>query len=219
MRRPSALPDRLLPAVAGLLVATPLVATPLVAQSRRAEPATRAGIADVTPYAGVIMFGNYLDGPLGTSVRSRPAPIGGAQLSVAIAPGLSLTGNVGYTSGDLEVGVPILGGVDIGSSSSWIYDAGLELRLPSSSTVAPFLQAGGGAITTRLSGGPVTTTSTNPAFNAGAGLDLSFGRSAALRLQVRDYVARFKSESVAGLEAKGEVSHNIAASAGLRFSF
>jgi hypothetical protein len=214
MRRSLPRPARLLPTVAGLLLATPLVA-----QSRRAEPATRAGIADITPYAGVIMFGNYLDGPLGTSVRSRPAPIGGAQLSVALTPAISLTGNVGYTSGDLEVGAPILGGLRVGSSSSWIYDAGLELRLPSSSTIAPFLQAGGGAITTKLTGGPLSTTSTNPAFNAGAGLDLSFGRSAALRLQVRDYVARYTSEEVAGFEAKGNVSHNIAASAGLRFSF
>ena len=219
MRRTLPRSARLLPAVAGLLVATPLVATPLLAQSRRAESAAKVGVADVTPYAGVILFGNYLDGPLGTSVRSRPAPIGGAQLSVALAPGLALTGNVGYTSGDLEVGAPILGGVRVGSSSSWIYDAGLELRLPTASTIAPFIQAGGGAITTKLSGGPLTTTSTNPAFNAGAGLDLSFGRSAALRLQVRDYVAKYTSEEVAGFEVKGSVSHNIAASAGLRFSF
>lgn len=219
MRRTLPRPVRLVPAVAGLLAASSLTATSLGAQTRRAESAAKVGVADVTPYAGVILFGNYLDGPLGTSVRSRPAPIGGAQLSIALAPGLSITGNVGYTSGDLEVGAPILGGVRVGSSSSWIYDAGLELRLPSASTISPFLQAGGGAITTRLSGGPLTTTSTNPAFNAGAGLDLSFGRSAALRLQVRDYVARYTSEEIAGFEARGRVSHNIAASAGLRFSF
>ena len=203
------------------LAAAVVSAAPLAAQSRTVPATTRAGIVDVTPYAGVMMFGKYLEGPLGTSVRSRPAPIGGAQLSVALAPSVSVIGNVAYSSGDLEVGAPIIGGLDIGSSNSWLYDAGLELRLPSSSgsPIAPFIQGGVGAITTKLSGGPFSTTSTNAAFNAGAGLDLAFGRSAALRLQVKDYIGRYASEKVVGLEARGDVTHNVAASAGLRFSF
>jgi hypothetical protein len=205
---------RLVPALAGVLAAAPLAA-----QAPRPSVSTKPSIADVTPYAGVVMFGNYLDGPLGTSVRSRPAPIGGAQVSLGISPNLSLTGNVGYTSGDLEVGLPILGGVDVGSASSWVYDAGLEYRLPASATLTPFVQAGAGAITTRLSGGPITTTSTNLAGNLGAGVDLSFGRSTALRLQVRDYVAKYRSEEVLGVRASGDVSHNFALSAGLRFAF
>lgn len=211
-----ALPARrgALVAAAGLLAA----ATPALAQSR-AGAVGPAGVAEVTPYAGVILFGSYLDGPLGTRVRSRPAPVAGAQLGVKIAPGVSLVGNVGYSRGDLEVGVPALGGLRVGSSSSWLYDAGVELRLPSASTISPFLQAGGGAITTRLSGGPVTTTSTNPALNAGVGLDLALGRSTGLRVQVKDYVGRFTSESVAGVEARGNVSHNVAASAGFRLVF
>jgi hypothetical protein len=167
------------------------------------------------------MFGNYLDGPLGTNLRSRPAPIGGAQLSVRVAPGIAVVGNVGYTRGDLEVGVPVLGGLRVGSSSSWLYDAGVELRLPSTSAAAfvPFLQAGGGAITTRLASGPVNTTVTNAAFNFGGGLDVSLGGAMGLRLQARDYVSRFSSQEVAGLRARGELSHNIAVSAGLRLAF
>ncbi|MDF1502875.1 outer membrane beta-barrel protein [Roseisolibacter sp. H3M3-2] len=203
-------------ALAGLLIASPLAA-----QSRRPAGATsnHASIADVTPYAGVIMFGNYLDGPLGTSVRSRPAPIGGAQVSLGIAENLSLTGNVGYTSGDLEVGLPILGGVDVGSSSSWLYDAGLEYRIPAGTNLTPFVQAGAGAITTKLSGGPISTTSTNLAGNLGAGVDLAFGRSAALRIGVRDYIAKYRSESVLGVRASGDVAHNFAVSAGVKLSF
>lgn len=214
MRRSPLRPARLLPAAAGLLLATPLLA-----QTRRAEPSSHPSVADVTPYAGVIMFGNYLDGPLGTSVRSRPAPIGGAQVSLAIAPNLSLTGNVGYTRGDLEVGLPILGGLDVGSANSWVYDAGIEYRLPASSTLTPFVQAGAGAITTRLSGGPITTTSTNLAGNLGAGVDLAFGRSTALRIGVRDYIAKWRSEEVLGVRASGDVSHNFAVSAGLKLAF
>jgi hypothetical protein len=201
-------------ALAGLAAAAPLAA-----QTRGAPARNHASIADVTPYAGVIMFGNYLDGPLGTSVRSRPAPIGGAQVSLGIAPNLSLTGNVGYTSGDLEVGLPILGGVDVGSSSSWVYDAGLEYRLPASTNLTPFVQAGAGAITTKLSGGPLSTTSTNLAGNLGAGVDLAFGRSTALRIGVRDYIAKWRSEEVLGARASGDVSHNFAVSAGLRLNF
>jgi hypothetical protein len=204
---------RLVPVAAALLLATPALA------QRAATTTEHASILDVTPYGGVIMFGSYLDGPLGTSVKSRPAPIGGAQVSLGISKNLSLVGNVGYSSGDLEVGLPVLGGIDVGSSSSWLYDAGVELRLPTGSNIAPFVQAGGGAITTKLSGGPVSTTSTNPAFTAGAGVDIGFGRSAALRLQARDYVARYKSQEVVGFAAKGDVTNNIALSAGLRFSF
>lgn len=194
------------------------VASPALAQTRTGS-AERVGAAEVTPYAGVILFGNYLDGPLGTRVRSRPAPVAGAQLGVRVAPGVALVGNVGYSRGDLEVGVPVLGGLRVGSSSTWLYDAGIELRLPSASTISPFLQAGGGAITTRLSGGPVTTTSTNPAFNAGVGLDLGLGRGMGVRLQVKDYIGRFGSGRVAGLEARGDVTHNLAASAGFRLAF
>ena len=212
--RPFSFPSaRLAPIAAAMLVATPALA------QRGPVAPEHASIVDVTPYGGVIMFGSYLDGPLGTSVRSRPAPIGGAQVSLGVSKNLSLIGNVGYSSGDLEVGLPILGGIDVGSSSSWLYDAGVELRLPAGSNIAPFVQAGGGAITTKLSGGPLSTTSTNLAFNAGAGVDVGFGRSAALRLQVRDYVARYKSEEVVGVQARGEVSNNFAVSAGLRFSF
>ena len=209
--RPFSVPSaRLAPIAAAMLVATPALA------QRGPVAPEHASIVDVTPYGGVIMFGSYLDGPLGTNVRSRPAPIGGAQVSLGISKNLSLIGNVGYSSGDLELGLPILGGIDVGSSSSWLYDAGVELRLPTGSNIAPFVQAGGGAITTRLSGGPLSTTSTNLAVNAGAGVDVGFGRSAALRLQVRDYVARYRSEEVVGVRARGEVSNNFAVSAGLR---
>jgi hypothetical protein len=212
--RPVSFPSvRLVPIAAAVLVATPALA------QRGPVAPEHASIVDVTPYGGVIMFGSYLDGPLGTNVRSRPAPIGGAQVSLGLSKNLSLIGTVGYSSGDLEVGLPILGGIDVGSSSSWLYDAGVELRLPTASNIAPFVQAGGGAITTKLNGGPLSTTSTNPAFTAGAGVDVGIGRSAALRLQVRDYVARYKSDEVVGMQARGDVSNNFAVSAGLRFSF
>ena len=223
-RASAAVPPRPAALAAAALLASLGAVAPLAAQrpAATAAPArTAERLADVTPYGGVVLFGNYLDGPLGTNLRSRPAPIGGAQLSVRVAPGVALVGNVGYTRGDLEVGVPVLGGVRVGSSSSWLYDAAVELRLPTTATraFAPFLQAGGGAITTRLASGPLNTTTTNAAFNVGGGLDVSLGSSMALRLQARDYVTRFASQEVAGVQARGDLSHNVAVSAGLRLAF
>src|SRR5687767_294598 len=39
-----------------------------------------ATVARVTPYVGYMQFGNYVDGPLGTSVRNAGAPLYGVQL-------------------------------------------------------------------------------------------------------------------------------------------
>jgi hypothetical protein len=202
-------------AAAGCAVAAlAALAAPLHAQ--RAPLAA----ASLTPYAGYMMFGNYLDGPIGTNVRGAAAPVGGAQLSVQLTPGVALVANGAYSSGDLEIGLPILGGVDVGSRQSWLYDAGVELRMPSAAGgVSPFLQLGAGAITTRLGSAGVKTTSTNAAANAGVGLDLSLGGTLGARVMLKDYVGRFQSEEVAGMKVRGEIGHNVALSAGLRLSF
>ena len=205
----------------GAALGAALVA-PLHAQ-RVPRPASPTPVAEITPYAGYMVFGNYLDGPLGTNVRGAAAPVGGAQLSVRVAPGVALVGNAAYSSGDLEIGVPILGGVDVGSRQSWLYDAGIELRMPGAgqgaTPISPFLQVGAGGITTRLGSAGVKTTSTSAAVNGGLGLDLSLGGTLGARVMVKDYVGRFQSEEVAGMKVRGEIGHNVAASVGLRLSF
>lgn len=213
-------------AVAFTAAATTALAPTAGAQlpPRRAPAAAeRPVLVEVTPYAGALRFGDYFDGPLGTSVRPAVAPVGGAQLGLRLSPNLSLVGNVAYGSSDLQVGVPILGGLRVGTSSSWLYDAGLELRLPlgAGTPVTPFVQVGGGAITTQLSGGPLEVRRTNAAFNAGGGVDVAIGRSLGLRLGVKDYVGRFSLGDVPGLgdAARGPLAHNVALTAGLRFGF
>jgi hypothetical protein len=205
------------------LAALSLLAAPLAAQR---APTTQAkshpSILDVTPYAGYMMFGHYLDGPLGTSVRSANAPVAGAQLGMALSENLSLVGNVAYGSADLQVGVPILGGIDVGTSKHWVYDANLEYRLPTagaSRTLTPFFQAGAGAITTKLQNGILHTSATNAAFNGGAGLDFTLGKGLGARLMVKDYIGRFDAEDETGLPIRGDVTHNVAGSLGLRLSF
>lgn len=198
------------------LAALALAAAPAAAQLGGRGGAPRV---DVTPYAGIISMGNYLDGPLGTSLKTNAAPVAGAQLSVKMIPGISLVGNVAYSSADLKIGVPILGGVHVGSSKSWLYDAGVELRAPSASIgFSPFLQAGAGVISTQLSNSLIDTKTTNKAFNAGVGLDLGLGRGLGARVMVKDYVGRFQTDK-AGVDIKGDVSHNVAGSVGLRLSF
>ena len=103
-------------AVAGLLFAAPLEA--------------QSGSFGITPYAGYMKFGNLVDGPLGTSVQGAAGPVYGAEATLGIAPGLSLVGNLAYASTDLEVGVPVVGGLSFGKSSALLYDAGLRLSVP-----------------------------------------------------------------------------------------
>jgi hypothetical protein len=105
--------------------------SPSAARPTRRGPAAsaRPALIELTPYAGVVRFGTLAEGPLGSSLRPALAPVGGAQAAVHLTPALSLVGNVAYGRGDLQVGVPVLGGIDIGGTSAWLYDAGLEYAL------------------------------------------------------------------------------------------
>src|SRR3979490_3333930 len=73
-------------------------------------------VLHVSPYVGYMVFGNYISGPLGTSLTNAPAPLYGTQVGLSLSPELSLVGNVGYTSSDMKVGIPFLGGVSVGHS-------------------------------------------------------------------------------------------------------
>jgi hypothetical protein len=106
-------------AVAGLLLAAPLEAQN-----------GHSGSFGITPYAGYMRFGNLVDGPLGTSVGGAGGSVYGAEATFGLAPGLALVGNLAYASTDLEIGVPVVGGLSLGKSSTLLYDAALRLSLP-----------------------------------------------------------------------------------------
>src|SRR5215510_9459227 len=127
-------------------------------------------VLHISPYAGAMVFGNYLSGPLGTRLSNKPGLLYGTQVGLSLAPELSLIGNVGYTASDMEVGVPFLGGVSVGHSSMLIYDAGLEYNLGTlrreTMPISPFVQAGVGAIRYNIDAVDVITTqATNLAGN------------------------------------------------------
>jgi len=144
------------------------------------------------------------------------------RLLVPIAKGVSLTGNLAYSSGDLEVGLPILGGVRVGTNKTWMYDAAIELgglTGKQQTGIAPFVQGGVGGITNDISNSLLDTRSTNLAYIAGVGVDVRMTRSIALRLQARDYIGRFDSQEAVGFKVDGNLAHNWALSAGVKLAF
>ena len=196
------------------LVAGLLIAAPLQAQS------ARPGSFGITPYAGYMKFGNLVDGPLGTSVRSASGPVYGAEATLGLMRGLALVGNVAYASTDLEVGVPIVGGLSFGRSSALMYDAALRLSVPLSTgggpAITPFVQAGAGAMRQEIELSPVATHSTNFAYNLGAGVDVPLGSRLGLQLMAKDYIGKFDVREATAIDVDAETAHNWTVSAGLR---
>ena len=196
-------------AVAGLLLAAPLEA-----QSRG------PGSFGITPYAGYMKFGNLVNGPLGTSVRSAAGPVYGAEVTVGMTRGLALVGNVAYASSDLEVGVPVVGGLSLGKSSALLYDAALRLSVPLSATggpaITPFVQAGAGAMRQEIEISPVATHATNFAYNLGAGVDVPLGPRLGLQLMAKDYIGKFDVREATAVNVAGKTTHNWTVGAGVR---
>jgi hypothetical protein len=147
----------------------------------------------------------------------------GTQVGLSLSPNLSLVGNVGYTSGDIRIGIPFLGGISVGNSSMLIYDGGLEYNLGRSKAgtmaLSPFVQAGAGAIRYDINESILKTRATNFAGNIGAGADFAVGRGMAVRVLAKDYIGKFDFKDATGLGISGETAHNFAFSAGLRFDF
>ncbi|HEV8235240.1 MAG TPA: outer membrane beta-barrel protein [Gemmatimonadaceae bacterium] len=204
--------------VAGLVVA---IATSASAQS--APPIASGTAFELTPYAGYMIFGDYLKGPLGTNISNAPGALYGVQLGMKIYPNVSLIGNLGYTSSDVTAGIPFLGGYSIAHSSTLLYDGGLQLDLPLTTTsgfsLKPFAQVGAGAMHYNINASILQTNTTNFAANVGLGADLGLGQSMGLRLMAKDYIGKFNFQDATQLDLQGQTAHNWALSAGLRFNF
>jgi hypothetical protein len=103
--------------VAGVLAALALVAGSAEAQRRTTRlPAATVPGPSISPYAGYMMFGDIIDGPLGTSLTSSSGSVFGIQGNLPLGSVISLVGNVAYSEPDLRFGVPIVGGITFGKS-------------------------------------------------------------------------------------------------------
>jgi len=218
MRAHSFVPPSL---AAGLLALT----LPLAAHAQRSSAAAPAsGLAfEATPYVGYMLFGDYLSGPLGTAVTNAPAPLIGAELGMKITPNLSLVGNLATTSSDIQAGIPLLGSVSVAHSRLVMYDAGLQLAIPVTTTMGtamtPFVQAGAGAMRYDITQSIVNTTATNFAANVGAGVDFAVGRGVGVRVMAKDYIGKFDAQQATYLDVGTNTTNNFAFNAGVRFSF
>jgi hypothetical protein len=200
---------------AGLLAGSLLAAAPA-----RAQVVTNGKAFQATPYAGYMIFGHLADGLLGTSLASANGPLYGAQLAVKLAPSVALVGNVGYANGDVKAGIPFLGGISVAKSSMLLYDAGLQLDIPTAGlALRPFVQAGAGAMHYSITRSALSTSSTNFAANVGLGADIPLGGAAAIRLMAKDYIGKFDFKDATGFDASGSRSNNFAITAGVRLDF
>lgn len=190
-----------------------------LASTAPAQALPRVGMS-VTPYAGYMIFGDFITGPVGTSIANASGPVFGAQLGVDLVPGVSLIGNVARASSDLQVGLPVIGGISVGKSTAWMYDGGLQLGVPLAGRgLSPFLQIGAGAMRHDIDIGPVSTHSTAFTANVGLGADVRLAPSVGLRLLARDYIGKFDFKEATMLDLDGKTSHNVALTAGVSLRF
>ncbi len=210
--------------LAGLVAALAVSASTADAQRRSRPRAVTNPVPgpSISPYAGYMMFGDIVDGPLGTTLTNSSGTVFGAQANLPLGSVLSIVGNVAYSEPDLRFGVPILGGVNFGKSEVWMYDAGLQFSAPAGygqRTIIPFVQVGAGGMSYDVQAAGISRKASNLAFNAGIGADLPLAQNIGLRVFAKDYIGKFDIAEAAGIDYEAKTSHNIALTAGLTLKF
>lgn len=196
-----------------------LALIPASAQAQGASSVTMGrGVFAVAPYAGYLISQSFVEAPLDATLGAVGAPVFGVQVGLPLASFASLVGTVGYASGDLEVGLPFVGGVSIGDSNTLLADAALELRVPGGRLV-PVLQLGGGALRRELTVAGVSADATDYVVTGGIGADLPIVPSLSLRLFAKDYWGKSDFGGIGDLRARTGDLHNVALTAGLQFTF
>lgn len=209
---------------AALLVAA---AAPLSAQQAGQPVTSGHGSFYVGPYAGYMMFGDLYKASNNVDYSNKNAGLYGAQAGFSLSPNFSILGNLAYsktkfTLENLPGGTQNVSG-DIGA---WLYDANLQFRLPfqqRGSWIAPFVQAGAGAIRYSSDYNNFNSKSqTNVAFNGGIGADFQWNKGIGIRLLAKDYITSLKwsNDNTIGRDiVKGQTAQNWAITAGLNFGF
>ena len=192
------------------------------------------GSVYVQPYFGYLIAGELTEAPNQLTLGDKP--LYGAQVGYSFSPNFSVVGNVAYspTRFERETGTPGQQVATSGKVDLLVYDANLQFRLPFianrvGSTIAPFGQAGVGAIKfSPDQGGELNDLKkgpTNVAYNVGLGVDIQIRPLIGLRLMAKDYITSlayddFESTSQTVTErSDNTLSHNIGLTAGLNFGF
>lgn len=183
-----------------------------------ASPAFAQGRIELVPTAGYMVFGDVLRGPIGTSLSNANGPVFGAQLTLPIGGPVSMYLGGAYARSEMQVGIPILGGVSVGDTDAWLGDAGLEIRAGSAGGVRPFAQAGIGAAHYNIQTGPLDLSSTGLTFAGGLGIDVPLGQTLGLRIMAKDYVGKIDFRDVTGLDLESRTAHNVALNLGIRMA-
>ena len=188
----------------------------------------------VQPYAGYFIGGELTNDP---QLTLEDKPIYGAQAGYSFSPNLTLVGNVGYSPTYFAYETRTAAGANQRASNNvdlLLYDANLQFRLPFvankvGSTIAPFAQAGLGAIKFSPDQGDELNDfkkgQTNIAYNVGVGIDFQVRKLIGIRVMAKDYITslayddlRTTAETVTR-DTKNTVSNNIALTAGLNYGF
>jgi len=178
------------------------------------------GSAAVVPFAGYMFTQDFIKGPYGTNVGNVSSAVYGVQASLPLAPSASLIGTIGYSSGDLEVGVPIIGGIGVGESNTLIMDAAVELRADNwSGSFVPYAQLGGGALRRQFKVAGLSASTTDFQVSLGVGADFPISDNLALRVLAKDYYGKADFGRIGDLSASTKDIHTFAITGGLSIRF
>jgi hypothetical protein len=179
----------------------------------------------ITPYAGYLVAQNFFEGPLNTSLGIQSSSVYGIQMSLPLAPTAAIVGTLGYGSGDLEAGIPIVGGISIGQTNTLLMDASVELRLErAGQRFVPVFQLGGGAVRREVKILGISADATDFHVSGAIGVDMPLLPNVAVRLMAKDHYgpADFGSldlGSLGVLEARADDLHAVALTGGVRIAF
>ena len=200
-----------------------VAAAPVAAQ--QSTFSTKPAVFTIAPYVGYMNFGDYFEQSNGVEFSNENGALYGAQAQLDLGRYFSVFGNFGYSSSKFTFENYYGNSQDLNLNDVgvWLYDGGLQLRMPlpqnASSGISPFVQAGAGAIRWSSESDDITSSSsTNAAFNYGAGIDWQFGKLG-IRLMAKDYVTSLDWKDFGNVELDDTKAHNWGLTAGFKIGF
>jgi hypothetical protein len=215
------------------LIAAVAAVSPASAQRRRPQGQPRArtesaitinrGSIAIEPFAGYLITPSYFNGPINTTLGTSGAPMYGASLSLPLAPSASIIGTAAYSSGNLRVGIPLLGGYNFGTANTWVFDASVELRADNmkrnGARIIPFAQLGGGALRRTVGVSGFNAHTTDFTVSGGVGFNIPLSASSDIQVLAKDYYGKADFGSVGSFDVSTKDIHTIGLTGGLRISF